>query len=136
MGADRFALDMTQASFNAESAAEFVRQELPTGGLFRDQHWRIAPRPFPISARLFKDLESLGRVLLQFYKATQLLYRQSAAGKQADWISKLYDQGKPQSLVDIQRDPALKSELPRVIRPDSVSKRSGRMSCINRPFSD
>ena len=125
MGADRFALDMTQASFNAESAAEFVRQELPTGGLFRDQHWRIAPRPFPISARLFKDLESLGRVLLQFYKATQLLYRQSAAGKQPDWISKLYDQGKPQSLVDIQRDPALKSELPRVIRPDLLLTESG-----------
>ncbi|MBI1842169.1 MAG: hypothetical protein HYR88_15135 [Verrucomicrobia bacterium] len=116
---------MTPSPPDAEAAAEFIRRELPTGGLFRDQHWRIATRPFPISRQLFKELETLGRVLLQFYKAIHLLYRHSAAGKQPESISRLYDQGKPESLIAIQRDPALKSELPRVIRPDLLLTDSG-----------
>ena len=116
---------MTTSSSDAEKSADFVRQELPRGGLFRDQHWRIAPRPFPLSPELFKQLESLGRVLLQFYKANQLLYRQSAAGKQPEWIARLYDQGKPESLIAAQRDPAFKSEIPRVIRPDLLLTDSG-----------
>ena len=39
--------------------------------------WRISPAPFPLGEDLAKEIESLGRVLLQFYRAVNLLYRKS-----------------------------------------------------------
>jgi hypothetical protein len=98
--------------------AEFVRNSLPPGGLFADQHWRIAPYPFPLGAELAKELDTLGRVLLQFYRASNLLYRQSVAGKQPEWIARWLDLGKPADLIEWQRSPAFKNDVPRVIRPD------------------
>jgi len=64
-------------------------------------------------------------VLLQFYRAVNLLYRQSVAGKQPPWVADWLDRGKPADLVDLQRAPAFKSELPRVIRPDLLLTDSG-----------
>ncbi len=63
---------------NSHSAAEraaFVRSQIPSGGLFAGLEWRISPAPFPIGEHLAKEIDSLGRVLLQFYRATNLLYR-------------------------------------------------------------
>ena len=76
------------------------------------------PGPFPLSPALAKEIESLGRVLLQFYRAVNLLYRKSVEGKQPAWVARWLDQGKPAELVALQRSPALKNEVPRVIRPD------------------
>ena len=100
--------------------ARFVRAQLPSGGLFADQDWRVSPAPLVLGTELAKDLESLGRVLLHFYRAVNLLYRQSVAGKQPAWIAQLLDQGKPAALVELQRSSAFKSEVPRVIRPDCL----------------
>ena len=116
---------VTSNSQNAERAARFVREQLPPGGLFQDQEWRIAPEPFPLTAAQVRELESLGRLLLQFYKATNLLYRQSVVGKQPEWVATLYDQGKPAQLIEWQRHPAFKNELPRVIRPDLLLTEEG-----------
>ncbi len=116
---------MTDISSDPAAAASFVREQLPSGGLFQDQDWRVAPRPFPISPSLFRELESLGRVLLQFYKAINLLYRQSVAEKQPTWVARLFDQGKPATLIDYQRAPAFKNEVPRVIRPDLLLTEEG-----------
>ena len=63
-------------------------------------------------------MESLGRVLLQFYRAVNLLYRKSVEGKQPEWVARWLDLGKPADLIQLQRAPAFKSEVPRVIRPD------------------
>jgi hypothetical protein len=98
--------------------ARFIRQSIPADGLFAGHDWRIAPDPFPLGERLATDLEKLGRVVLQFYRAANLLYRQSFAGKQPGWVASLLDQGKPDDLIARQRDPAFKNDLPRVIRPD------------------
>ena len=106
--------DLAQAA----QTARFVRDALPPGGLFAGQSWRISPTPFPLGAQLAKELESLGRVLLQFYRATNLLYRRSLEGKQPDWVARWLDQGKPDELIERQRHPAFKQDLPRVIRPD------------------
>lgn len=103
---------------SARQAALAIREALPPGGLFADQHWRIASRPFAISPQLAKEFDSLGRVLLQFYRAVNLLYRQSAGGKQPAWVADLLDRGKPPELVALQRHSAFKNEVPRVIRPD------------------
>lgn len=110
----------TVESSTAAQRARLVRDSLPEGGLFADQHWRISPTPLALGDALTRELESLGRVLLQFYRAVNLLYRQSLTGQQPAWVAQLLDQGKPQSLIEIQRDPALKNELPRVIRPDCL----------------
>ncbi len=110
---------------SVQARAAFIRAALPPGGLFADQHWRISPTPFPLGPELAKELDSLGRVLLQFYRAVNLLYRRSVEGKQPEWIARWLDQGKPAWLVELQRHPALKNELPRVIRPDILLTEGG-----------
>ncbi len=107
------------------SAATFIRDSLPPGGLFADQAWRIAPAPFPLGAELAKEIESLGRVLLQFYRAVNLLYRKSAEGKMPMWVADWLDRGKPAELIAWQRSPAFKNDVPRVIRPDLLLTENG-----------
>jgi hypothetical protein len=105
--------------------ARAVRAALPPGGLFADQHWRIAPEPFALGPELAKEFDTLGRVLLQFYRAVNLLYRRSVEGKQPEWVARWLDQGKPAELIALQRSPVLKSEIPRVIRPDCLLTDAG-----------
>ena len=106
------------ATASAAERARFVRGQLPAEGLFADHAWRTSPVPFSLGPALAKEIESLGRVLLQFYRAVNLLYRKSVEGKQPGWVARWLDQGKPAELIELQRSPALKNELPRVIRPD------------------
>lgn len=105
-------------SSSASERAQFVRAHLPAGGLFQDQHWRVATAPFPLGERVAREFQTLGRLLLQFYRAVNLLYRQSATGKQPGWVADWLDRGKPHHLIDLQRDSAFKNDVPRVIRPD------------------
>ncbi len=81
--------------------------------------------PFPVAPELAREIETLGRVLLQFYRAANLLYRRSVEGKAPGWVAAWLDQGKPAEVVALQRDPAFKSELPRVIRPDLLVTEHG-----------
>ena len=113
---------------NAADCAKFIRDSLPPGGLFAGQEWRVSPAPFRIGAELTKEIESLGRVLLQFYRAVNLLYRKSAEGKQPEWVARWLDLGKPAELIARQRAPAFKNEVPRVIRPDLLLTDAG--GCI------
>ena len=105
--------------------ARFVRDQLPLGGLFAGQDWRISPEPFVLSADVAAELESLGRVFLQFYRAVNLLYRRSLQGKAPAWVATWLDHGKPPALLQIQRHPAFKNEVPRVIRPDLLLTEHG-----------
>lgn len=141
---------MNAPNLTDAQAARWVRDQLPPGGLFAEQHWRISSRPFPLPAPLVADLETLGRLLLQFYRVINLLYRQSVAGKQPEWVSRLYDQGKPASLIEWQRQNGIKAEVPRVIRPDllltdhglalteldSVPGGIGLTAWLNRTYAD
>src|SRR5438067_1235714 len=102
----------------AADRARFIRDRLPEAGLFANMDWRVSPDAFGLGADLAKELETLGRLLLQFNRAVNLLYRQSVAGKQPSWIAAWLDRGKPAKLVELQRSEALKNEWPRVIRPD------------------
>ncbi|HEY6169595.1 MAG TPA: hypothetical protein VI454_16250 [Verrucomicrobiae bacterium] len=116
---------MLTATTSPAERAQSVRDALPAGGLFAGQTWRISPAPFALGEKLAKELDSLGRVLLQFYRAVNLLYRQSAAGKQPAWAAQWLDQGKPAELIELQRAPELKNDLPRVIRPDILLTEDG-----------
>jgi hypothetical protein len=115
---------LTSSELAAERA-RLVRSQLPTEGLFAGHDWRVSPAPFRLPGQVAKDLEALGRVLLQFYRAVNLLYRRSADGKQPEWVAGWLDQGKPAELVALQRSPAFKNEVPRVIRPDLLITEQG-----------
>ena len=110
---------------NSAEQAKFIRDSLPPGGLFAGLEWRISPAPFPLRAELAGEIESLGRVLLQFYRAVNLLYRKSAEGKQPEWVARWLDLGKPAELIALQRSPAFKNDVPRVIRPDILLTETG-----------
>jgi hypothetical protein len=116
---------ITSPPTDAAERARFVRERLPAEGLFADHDWRTSPVPFPLGPALAKEVESLGRVLLQFYRAVNLLYRKSVEGKQPEWVARWLDQGKPAELIALQRSPALKNEVPRVIRPDLLVTEHG-----------
>lgn len=105
--------------------ASFIRNQLPADGLFAGHAWRISPDPFGLDADTMEELQTLGRVLLQFYRATSLLYRQSVEGKRPAWIAKWLDQGKSPKILGIQRASSLKNQLPRVIRPDILLTENG-----------
>lgn len=109
----------------AAEAAQFVRQQRPAEGLFAGQDWRVSPAPFKLDAKLGKELDSLGRVLLQFYRAVNLLYRKSVEGKQPEWVARWLELGKPAELIELQRAATLKNETPRVIRPDLLLAEHG-----------
>ncbi len=108
-----------------QETATAVRNALPSGGLFAGLNWRTSPAPFPLDKDLAKELESLGRVLLQFYRAVNLLYRRSIEGKQPEWVARWLDLGKPAELIELQRSHAFKSDVPRVIRPDILLTENG-----------
>src|SRR5215471_3483388 len=112
-------------SLSAKEAALAVREALPPEGLFAGHEWRTSPAPFSLGTELAQEIEKLGRILLQFYRAVNLLYRKSAEGKQPTWVARWLDQGKPAELIDVGRSPALKNELPRVIRPDLLLTEHG-----------
>jgi hypothetical protein len=121
-------LQRREIDFSMNSPADkarFVRDSVPPGGLFAGLDWRISPAPFPLGAELAKEIESLGRVLLQFYRAVNLLYRKSAEGKQPEWVARWLDQGKPAELIALQRSPAFKNDVPRIIRPDILLTETG-----------
>ncbi|MGA2854590.1 MAG: hypothetical protein ABSE90_10745, partial [Verrucomicrobiota bacterium] len=105
--------------------ARLVREQIPPGGLFAGLDWRISPEPFALDENLVEEIESLGRVLLQFYSAVNLLYRKSVEGKQPEWIARWLDQGKPAGLIELQRLAAFKNDVPRVIRPDILLTETG-----------
>lgn len=109
----------------AADCARQVRDLLPPGGLFADLNWRIATRPFALEPVFAREIESLGRVLHQFYRASNLLYRRSVEGKAPSWVALWLDQGKPAELIALQRDPAFRSDTPKVIRPDLLLTESG-----------
>src|SRR5258706_1075329 len=98
---------------------------MPDNGLFAGHDWRVSPAPFTLGPDLAKEVENLGRVLLQFYRAVNLLYRKSYEGKQPAWVAQWLDQGKPGELIDLKRSASFKNDTPRVIRPDLLITEHG-----------
>jgi hypothetical protein len=116
---------VSSENFSPAERAKLIREQIPTNGLFAGLDWRTSREPFPLGENLAKEIESLGRVLLQFYRAVNLLYLKSVDGKQPEWISRWLDLGKPRELIELQRSPTFKNETPRVIRPDILLTENG-----------
>lgn len=118
-------VSISGGSVSAAEVAQSVRRRMPVEGLFAGQEWRVSTAPFRLEAALGKELESLGRVLLQFYRAVNLLYRKSVEGKQPEWVARWLELGKPQKLIELQRSASFKNDVPRVIRPDLLITEHG-----------
>jgi len=112
-----------------------INARSPVGGLFEGDRsnlhpdsrlpWRISPEPFWITPQQFRYLEKLGQVLLDFYRAANLLYHQSVKGIQPEWVHSYLDQGKPEEIVELGRMNRFKTQLPLVIRPDLLLTEEG-----------
>ncbi len=102
-----------------------LQAALPEGGLFGGGAWRWSPEPFKLSPAEARAIVSLGHPLARFQQACDTLYRRSAAGKAHAWLAELLDEGKPEWLVRIQRQPGMAAQMPRVIRPDLILTESG-----------
>ena len=102
-----------------------MRSSLPPQGLFEGHSLRISPEPFQLEPRLVQELEKLGRVLLQFYRALNLLYRKSHEQAAPEWVTEWLDAGKQNSLVQLGLGKTFKQSLPKVIRPDILLTEDG-----------
>jgi hypothetical protein len=118
-------MDSPASPESAAASAHFIRDHLPKEGLFAGLEWRVSPAPYRLGRELADELEGLGRLLLQFNRAVNLLYRQSLAGKQPRWVAAWLDLGKPAGLLEAQRAAVFKNDLPRVIRPDILVTEAG-----------
>jgi len=108
---------------------EELRRRIPAGELFAGKEWNWAPSPYRLDSKLARELESMGHRLLQFAEACDLLYRQSADGRQPAWIAELLDRGKPGEVVELGRNPAFRGQIARVIRPDLILTEEGFSIC-------
>lgn len=93
--------------------------------------WQLSPTPFVLSTAQFEQLTLLGELLQRFLQAIDLLYRQSRNPNLPipEWIANLYDQGKPESLVQYSGMKRFKSHLPVVLRPDLLLHDDGWTLC-------
>lgn len=87
--------------------------------------WRLAPRPFLLTAGEVSFFHALGNHLLAFYRALNRLYLDSTRGIQPGWVATYLDQGKPESLVAFSRMKRFRDLLPAVIRPDIIPTENG-----------
>ncbi len=105
--------------------AQAIRDQLPPHGLFHQLDWRTAPEPLALDPTTSETIRNLGKILHQFYRACNLLYRHSVTGQQPPWIAHWLELGKPRNIIELQRANPLKNELPRVIRPDLLLCENG-----------
>jgi hypothetical protein len=82
--------------------------------------WQLSPVPFALTSGQVTQLNQLGELLNRFIQAIDNLYRQSQNPNQPipAWVAELYEQGKPDALLQFARMKRLKSHLPLVLRPD------------------
>lgn len=98
--------------------SKYIHANLPKEGLFAGKSWRISPNPFRLPEKVLLQIQQLGPILVDFYRACDLLYRQSVDGLMPSWIHEILDLGKPKELIEIARSHHFTLDLPKVIRPD------------------
>lgn len=104
---------------------ETIQAAWPEGGLFTGKGWLLSPEPFRLDSKAVAELERMGPVLSAFQMAQDRIYRRSAKGSEAPWLAKLLDVGKPEWMVDWQRQGSQAEVTPRVIRPDLLLTNDG-----------
>lgn len=98
-----------------------IRASFPEQGFFQDKEWVLSPEAFALDSRTVELIRDLGPALRAFQKACNRLYFDAAY----PWVAKLLDQGKPQRVLDLGRNPRWHDDLPHVLRPDLVLTEEG-----------
>jgi hypothetical protein len=102
-----------------------LKNAAPKAGFFADREWIWSPEPFLLSKGQRKLLTRLGPPLHRFQQVCDELYRLSGEGRRPEWISRLFDAGKPDWIIDHQRSEGQRGVAPRVIRPDLLLTEEG-----------
>jgi hypothetical protein len=106
-----------------ESVFAALRERLPREGLFRGKSWRTGPEPFPLTARQAGELRRIGPALAKFLETADAFYH--AADPELAFFRAVLDQGKPEWLRRLHDAPALRPQLPWVLRPDLLWTEDG-----------
>jgi hypothetical protein len=109
----------------AQGRIETIRAAFPPEGLFAEKTWHWSPEPFPLPRKIVRELVRLGPVLRRFQYACNRFYHRSVKGTLPPWIAEYLDAGKPDSLIAMGRAPAIREDLPQVIRPDLIFTKDG-----------
>jgi hypothetical protein len=112
---------------------EAAQQAFSEQSLFENKTWRYSPQAFALSPQQVAELELIGQACFDFYRAHEVLYLRSAAGKnllrnrelKAPWVAEYLDRGKPAALVEHARSKGLRGSTPLVIRPDLLMTENG-----------
>lgn len=93
--------------------------------------WQLSPEPFKLSQAQYNDLIKLGELLNRFIQAIDSLYKASRNPNLPipGWVADLYDQGKPEHLLQFAAMKRFKSHLPLVLRPDLLLRQDGWTLC-------
>jgi hypothetical protein len=102
-----------------------LKSAMPAGGLFGGGGWRWSPEPLRLSPAEVRQITTMGHPLAMFQQACDALYRRSAAGRIVPWLAELLDAGKPDWMIQHQRDSGTVGQFPRVIRPDLILTEQG-----------
>jgi hypothetical protein len=114
---------MTDAE--AQGRIEAIRAAFPKEGLFNEKTWHWSPEPFPLSRSIVNTLFRLGPVLRRFQATANTFYHRSVKGTLPPYIASYLDAGKPDWLIEMGRDTAIRDDLPQVIRPDLILTEDG-----------
>jgi len=106
-------------------AVSDLQAALPPGGLFQGRSWRWSDQALWLDPPDLKFLETLGKKLAAFLKASSRLYHASATGEAPAFVAEWLDQGKPEPVVRLGRDEKLRNLIPRVLRPDLLRTEEG-----------
>ena len=118
----------TAAVEHEQARYKTVQRALVKEGLFQEGEghaWRVARRPFPLTASEVTFFKQLGQHLLAFTRSLNRLYLESVKGQQPTWVHQYFDQGKPEALLAFARMNRFKNVLPDVIRPDIIPTDDG-----------
>ncbi len=98
-----------------------IRASFPEQGFFAEKEWVLSPEAFALNAATVVLIRELGPALRAFQRACNRLYFDEAH----PWVAKLLDQGKPQQVIELGKNPRWHEDLPRVLRPDLVLTETG-----------
>lgn len=106
---------------SSADAIAHVRAAFPAEGFFAEKEWVLSPEAFSLEAGTLALIRELGPALRVFQRACNRLY----FDEEHAWVARLLDQGKPQRVVELGRNPRWHDALPRVLRPDLVLTETG-----------
>ncbi len=112
---------------------ETVKAAFEDQELFRDKTWRLSPSAFGITQSQYATILGIGESCVAFQLALERLYRRAVGGRRllrngdldAGWVVEYLDAGKPEGLIEHQREAFQEGRLARVMRPDLLVTESG-----------